>query len=136
MDCGLGVPFICIQCGTDQNPCHIKVVGPTLGTERLSFIFENLAEKSPGFAVSVAAAISSLKKCASYMIFFLLTSFPYCLLARRSVLRMLGNRDRKKVRKALIDYTPRQRKHSDLAINRMLSLPVELNGSVSNAIPI
>ncbi|KAJ5493282.1 hypothetical protein N7539_002028 [Penicillium diatomitis] len=22
---------ICIQCGTDQNPCRCKVVGPTLG---------------------------------------------------------------------------------------------------------
>ncbi|KAF2718784.1 hypothetical protein K431DRAFT_305795 [Polychaeton citri CBS 116435] len=31
-DCGfLPVPVICIQCGTDQNPCHVKVVGPTLG---------------------------------------------------------------------------------------------------------
>ncbi|EME83201.1 uncharacterized protein MYCFIDRAFT_153817 [Pseudocercospora fijiensis CIRAD86] len=31
MDC-LGIPVpICIQCGTDQNPCHLKVVGPTLG---------------------------------------------------------------------------------------------------------
>ena len=37
---GLPVPFICIQCGTDQNPCHVKVVGPTLG-----------------FFVSVAAAV-------------------------------------------------------------------------------
>ncbi|KAJ5892042.1 uncharacterized protein N7473_008270 [Penicillium subrubescens] len=32
------VPFfpifpICFQCGTDQNPCHCKVVGPTLGRE-------------------------------------------------------------------------------------------------------
>jgi hypothetical protein len=31
-----GIPFfpifpICFQCGTDQNPCHCKVVGPTLG---------------------------------------------------------------------------------------------------------
>ena len=37
---GLPIPFICIQCGTDQNPCHVKVVGPTLG-----------------FFVSVAAAV-------------------------------------------------------------------------------
>ncbi|KAJ9191152.1 hypothetical protein DTO166G4_4838 [Paecilomyces variotii] len=22
---------ICFQCGTDQNPCHCKVVGPTCG---------------------------------------------------------------------------------------------------------
>ncbi|EAW09573.1 uncharacterized protein ACLA_037830 [Aspergillus clavatus NRRL 1] len=22
---------ICFQCGTDQNPCRCKVVGPTLG---------------------------------------------------------------------------------------------------------
>lgn len=22
---------LCIQCGTDQNPCHVKIVGPTLG---------------------------------------------------------------------------------------------------------
>ncbi|KAF2765596.1 hypothetical protein EJ03DRAFT_330835 [Teratosphaeria nubilosa] len=30
--CGiLPFPVICIQCGTDQNPCHVKVVGPTLG---------------------------------------------------------------------------------------------------------
>ncbi|KAL5338655.1 hypothetical protein BJX70DRAFT_398405 [Aspergillus crustosus] len=27
------LPFIplCFQCGTDQNPCRCKVVGPTLG---------------------------------------------------------------------------------------------------------
>ena len=30
-DCGIGIFPVCIQCGTDQNPCHIKVVGPTLG---------------------------------------------------------------------------------------------------------
>lgn len=23
--------FFSIQCGTDQNPCHVKVVGPTIG---------------------------------------------------------------------------------------------------------
>lgn len=30
---GIPIPFIpiCFQCGTDQNPCHCKVVGPTLG---------------------------------------------------------------------------------------------------------
>ncbi|KAJ5748933.1 uncharacterized protein N7511_010629 [Penicillium nucicola] len=36
------VPFfpifpICFQCGTDQNPCHCKVVGPTLGSLLASF---------------------------------------------------------------------------------------------------
>ncbi|EDN08982.1 hypothetical protein I7I51_00639 [Histoplasma capsulatum] len=26
------IPFpLCFQCGTDQNPCRCKVVGPTLG---------------------------------------------------------------------------------------------------------
>ncbi|PSK58604.1 hypothetical protein C1H76_6882 [Elsinoe australis] len=25
------LPVVCFQCGTDQNPCHCKVVGPTLG---------------------------------------------------------------------------------------------------------
>lgn len=30
MDC-LPLPVLCIQCGTDQNPCHCKIVGPTLG---------------------------------------------------------------------------------------------------------
>ncbi|KAL1590297.1 hypothetical protein WHR41_01231 [Cladosporium halotolerans] len=31
-DCGfLPLPVVCIQCGTNQNPCHVKVVGPTLG---------------------------------------------------------------------------------------------------------
>ncbi|SMQ45535.1 unnamed protein product [Zymoseptoria tritici ST99CH_1A5] len=30
MDC-LPLPVVCIQCGTDQNPCHVKIVGPTLG---------------------------------------------------------------------------------------------------------
>lgn len=24
-------PILCFQCGTDQNPCHCKVIGPTLG---------------------------------------------------------------------------------------------------------
>ncbi|TVY65627.1 hypothetical protein LSUE1_G006938 [Lachnellula suecica] len=28
---GFPLPPICFQCGTDQNPCHCKVVGPTLG---------------------------------------------------------------------------------------------------------
>ncbi|KAF2020234.1 hypothetical protein BU24DRAFT_419789 [Aaosphaeria arxii CBS 175.79] len=30
MDC-VPFPVVCFQCGTDQNPCHCKVVGPTLG---------------------------------------------------------------------------------------------------------
>ncbi|KAF1818641.1 uncharacterized protein K489DRAFT_384557 [Dissoconium aciculare CBS 342.82] len=30
-DCGIGFFPICIQCGTNQNPCHVKIVGPTLG---------------------------------------------------------------------------------------------------------
>ncbi|KAF2816744.1 uncharacterized protein BDZ99DRAFT_609 [Mytilinidion resinicola] len=30
MDC-IPLPIVCFQCGTDQNPCHCKVVGPTLG---------------------------------------------------------------------------------------------------------
>jgi hypothetical protein len=31
--CGLPfpIPWVCFQCGTDQNPCHCKVVGPTVG---------------------------------------------------------------------------------------------------------
>ncbi|KAH7383922.1 hypothetical protein BKA66DRAFT_511973 [Pyrenochaeta sp. MPI-SDFR-AT-0127] len=29
-DC-IPLPIVCFQCGTDQNPCHCKVVGPTLG---------------------------------------------------------------------------------------------------------
>ncbi|KAF2249694.1 hypothetical protein BU26DRAFT_482361 [Trematosphaeria pertusa] len=29
-DC-IPLPIICFQCGTDQNPCRCKVVGPTLG---------------------------------------------------------------------------------------------------------
>lgn len=32
----MSIPFIpifpiCFQCGTDQNPCRCKVVGPTIG---------------------------------------------------------------------------------------------------------
>ncbi|KAF8862441.1 hypothetical protein BDZ45DRAFT_585563 [Acephala macrosclerotiorum] len=27
----IGIPWVCFQCGTDQNPCHCKGVGPTLG---------------------------------------------------------------------------------------------------------
>lgn len=28
------IPFpLCFQCGTDQNPCRCKVVGPTLGMD-------------------------------------------------------------------------------------------------------
>ncbi|RMY85068.1 hypothetical protein D0861_06641 [Hortaea werneckii] len=30
-DCGFLPLPVCIQCGTNQNPCHIKIVGPTLG---------------------------------------------------------------------------------------------------------
>ncbi|KAJ5141410.1 Nucleic acid-binding OB-fold [Penicillium atrosanguineum] len=38
------VPFfpifpICFQCGTDQNPCHCKVVGPTLGNRSMLTAF-------------------------------------------------------------------------------------------------
>ncbi|KAF2223975.1 hypothetical protein BDZ85DRAFT_273236 [Elsinoe ampelina] len=29
-DC-IPLPIVCFQCGTDQNPCHCKVVGPTIG---------------------------------------------------------------------------------------------------------
>ena len=36
------VPFlpifpICFQCGTDQNPCRCKVLGPTLGIDRYCY---------------------------------------------------------------------------------------------------
>ncbi|KAJ5294038.1 hypothetical protein N7508_008859 [Penicillium antarcticum] len=42
------VPFfpifpICFQCGTDQNPCHCKVVGPTLGESLPSTFVETLS---------------------------------------------------------------------------------------------
>lgn len=30
MNC-IPLSIICFQCGTDQNPCHCKVVGPTIG---------------------------------------------------------------------------------------------------------
>ncbi|RDI77840.1 COP9 signalosome complex subunit 1 [Venturia inaequalis] len=30
MDC-IPIPWVCFQCGTDQNPCHCNVVGPTIG---------------------------------------------------------------------------------------------------------
>ncbi|RMX99884.1 hypothetical protein D0868_09306 [Hortaea werneckii] len=30
-DCGFLPLPVCIQCGTNQNPCHVKIVGPTLG---------------------------------------------------------------------------------------------------------
>ncbi|KNG51708.1 hypothetical protein TW65_011045 [Stemphylium lycopersici] len=29
-DC-VPLPIVCFQCGTDQNPCHCKVIGPTIG---------------------------------------------------------------------------------------------------------
>lgn len=35
-----GVPFfpipLCFQCGTDRNPCHCRVIGPSVG---MSFFF-------------------------------------------------------------------------------------------------
>ncbi|KAF2862878.1 hypothetical protein K470DRAFT_255406 [Piedraia hortae CBS 480.64] len=30
-DCDFLPMPVCIQCGTNQNPCHLKIVGPTLG---------------------------------------------------------------------------------------------------------
>ncbi|QRD82409.1 hypothetical protein F9C07_2665 [Aspergillus flavus] len=46
------VPFlpifpICFQCGTDQNPCRCKVLGPTLG-----------------FCVTIVAAVCTLYNTA------------------------------------------------------------------------
>lgn len=29
---------ICFQCGTDQNPCRCKVVGPTIGMSIIFFL--------------------------------------------------------------------------------------------------
>jgi len=29
--CDVGFFPLCIQCGTDQNPCHCKIIGPTIG---------------------------------------------------------------------------------------------------------
>ena len=41
MDC-FPIPFVCFQCGTDQNPCHCKVVGPTLGINSRSITLDIL----------------------------------------------------------------------------------------------
>ena len=55
------VPFfpifpICFQCGTDQNPCHCKVVGPTLGMCPVGMLIGELT--SPGFCATVVSAVS------------------------------------------------------------------------------
>ncbi|KAJ5601784.1 hypothetical protein N7510_011318 [Penicillium lagena] len=60
------VPFfpifpICFQCGTDQNPCHCKVVGPTLGASILATILITIhltTSYSVGFLSTVVAAVS------------------------------------------------------------------------------
>ncbi|KAJ5095545.1 hypothetical protein NUU61_004901 [Penicillium alfredii] len=43
---------ICFQCGTDQNPCHCKVVGPTLGhlLARLYLLWLQLHQDREGYA--------------------------------------------------------------------------------------
>ncbi len=42
------IPF-CVQCGTRQNPCHCKVVGPTLGV--VAFIIAAVVEWPVGAVV-------------------------------------------------------------------------------------
>lgn len=59
------IPFlpifpICFQCGTDQNPCRCKVVGPTLGIwflHILDFYISMLIVTSSGFICTVVAAV-------------------------------------------------------------------------------
>ncbi|KAL6236884.1 hypothetical protein BDW75DRAFT_205548 [Aspergillus navahoensis] len=56
------VPFffpVCIQCGTDQNPCRCKIVGPTLGISN-QFIVDldkNGRANELGFLVTIVAAV-------------------------------------------------------------------------------
>lgn len=73
----IGIPFIpiipiCFQCGTNQNPCHCKVVGPTLGELHdiyfisflsifavcLLFYFILISAVFSGFFTTVVAAVS------------------------------------------------------------------------------
>ncbi|THZ87488.1 hypothetical protein D6C88_05185 [Aureobasidium pullulans] len=70
MDC-LPIPFVCFQCGTDQNPCHCKVVGPTIG-----------------FASAIVLAVWTMFSSST---FFNSDQNSGCVLARFSLLRLLCN---------------------------------------------
>ena len=40
---------LCVQCGTRQNPCHCKIVGPTLGV--VAFLITAVVEWPLGAAL-------------------------------------------------------------------------------------
>lgn len=63
----MAVPFIpifpiCFQCGTDQNPCRCKVVGPTIGMFRIFYTVQDVQViggllTGAGFVVTILAAV-------------------------------------------------------------------------------
>lgn len=51
-------PIICFQFGTDQNPCHCKVVGPTLSF--LTTVFCGVSVQDQGAEAHVSDGILDL----------------------------------------------------------------------------
>ncbi|KAJ5239844.1 hypothetical protein N7468_004463 [Penicillium chermesinum] len=113
------VPFIpifpiCFQCGTDQNPCHCKVVGPTLGK---SFLL------SPGDYGTCRVSQHPSHSHAHPNQGDLLASFD--------LLRLRLYQDRERV---CLPFENFSESITDKPCS-MLGFPVKLNGQVSNAIP-
>lgn len=80
---------ICFQCGTDQNPCHCKVVGPTMGTAAYSTPWMwILGWKLVGFVTCVVAAVWNLVADAYAEYGLMMTAWWLC---RSSAGRLLSS---------------------------------------------
>lgn len=90
MDC-IPVPVVCFQCGTDQNPCHCKVVGPTIGF----LVTVGMAVSTMYMLVPVPGLTGMHRAFWAMMVLI----FPDRLLARKSFLLLLRVRHREKVRR-------------------------------------
>ncbi|TGO80079.1 hypothetical protein BELL_0015g00120 [Botrytis elliptica] len=107
--CDFGIPFVCIQCGTDQNPCHVKVVGPTLG-----FGVGVLSAYVGQPRSSSAAALRKWVK-SRFSAFDSPSPIYHSSITSQANVRVMTTNDSAQI--------------------RMLGAPVDINGQVSNAIP-
>ena len=147
MDC-FPIPFVCFQCGTDQNPCHCKVVGPTLGKQQCfrwpedallirSRVRRGRVLRGIAFKPIIDLGIRTLTTVIGNMLASCVVMRMYGIAQAQCILQLIWTSQAvqqiwAKSERILSFWRYRTDMHGWF---RTLGLPVELNGSVSNAIP-
>lgn len=143
---------ICFQCGTDQNPCRCKVVGPTIGMSTIYLLIvlvyvlicmylymidwsiERVVLTKAGFFVTVIAAVCIHHGLENGWASVLIKVQVFCYPASLFCGCCMTKKGKEYV---FLFFFVQQRWGETWLMNySVLAYPVKLNGQVSNAIPI